>query len=61
MRTHPTKKDYEDWLNDLEAPDNDLKSNGGLIPDGAKYGTWMKHHDPIAFNVGFNEYEREVR
>lgn len=54
-----TKRDYEEWLNDLDIPFEDLKSNGGLVPDGAKYGAWMRRNDPIAFNVGYGEWVRE--
>ena len=54
-----TRKEYEEWLNDLETPFEDLKSNGGRIPDGSKYGTWIRKNDPIAFNVGYGDYLRE--
>lgn len=54
-----TKKDFENYLNNFEIPENDLKSNGGRIPDNAKYGTWLRKNDPIAFNVGYNEYQRQ--
>ena len=52
-----TKQEYEEWLNELEIPFDDLKSNGGRIPDNSKYGTWIRRNDPIAFNVGFQEFE----
>jgi hypothetical protein len=52
-----TKADYEEWLNELETPSEDLKSEGGRIPDNAKYGSWMRRNDPIAFQVGYNEWE----
>jgi hypothetical protein len=51
-----TRKDYEEWLNDLEVPYDDMRSNGGRIPDHAKYGSWLRKNDPIAFNVGFEEW-----
>lgn len=54
-----TKKEYEEYLNELEPPPGDVKSEGGRIPDGAKYGTWMRKNDPIAFNVGFNDWVRD--
>jgi hypothetical protein len=56
-----TKKDYEDYLNDLGAADRDLKSSGGRIPDNAKFGTWLRRNDPIAFEVGFGEFQTEQR
>lgn len=50
-----TKKDYEEWLNELGIPDHDLKSMGGRIPDDANYGTWLRRNDPTAFEVGYSE------
>lgn len=51
-----TRLGYEEYLNELGVPDDDLRSNGGRIPDGSKYGTWMRKNDPIAFNVGYREW-----
>lgn len=56
-----TKAEYTEYLNEIGTPNEDLKSNGGRIPDRAKYGDWTRKNDPIAFNVGFQEYEREGR
>lgn len=53
-----TKKNYENYLNGFPIPEDDKKSNGGRIPDDAKYGTWLRKNDTIAFNVGYNEYIR---
>jgi len=53
-----TKKDYEDWLNELGTPSEDTRSYGGRIPDNSKYGSWMRRNDPIAFNVGFREFQQ---
>ena len=50
---HYTKQDYETDLNELSTPKEDLKSSGGRIPDTAKYGTWLRRNDPIAFEVGY--------
>lgn len=50
------KSDYELYLNSMEIPDHDKKSNGGRIPNNAKYGSWLRKNDPIAFEVGFNEW-----
>jgi hypothetical protein len=55
-----TKKDYEEYLNELTIPDMDLRSNGGLIPDKTtKYGAWIRKNDNISFNLGFSEYVLE--
>ena len=53
----PTRKDYEEYLNELGAPLDDLKSNGGRIPDSSRYGSWLRRNDPVAFNVGYREYK----
>lgn len=55
-KTQQRKQDYEEFVNGLPIPDANLKSNGGRIPDKAKYGTWLKKNDPIAFNVGYGEW-----
>lgn len=51
-----TKKDYEEYLNEIGIPEDDKRSNGGRIPDNSNYGTWLRKNDPIAFQVGFNEW-----
>lgn len=56
----PTKTEYERFLNELGVPQEDRRSNGGRINDYAAYGIWMRTNDPIAFEVGFNEWVREV-
>jgi hypothetical protein len=57
-----TKKEYErEVLNQIEVPFHDCKSNGGRIPDNAKYGSWLRRNDPIAFRIGFNEWAAENR
>ena len=57
-----TKKEYIEFLNELGPPDDDLKSNGGRIPDSNKeYGKWLYINDTIVFNVGFQEWEREQK
>ena len=56
-----TRKDYEEWLNVLGIPDDDLKSEGGRIPDRAKYGSWIRRNDPILFNVGYREWKEDSR
>ena len=47
---------YTAFLNELGTPREDLKSEGGRIPDGAEYGTWTRRHDPIGFRVGMAEW-----
>lgn len=43
-----TKKQFTDYLNDLPIPEDDKKSNGGRIPDTAKYGDlWLVGPDEI--------------
>jgi hypothetical protein len=46
-----TKKDIELELNEIGTPLKDLKSNGGRIPDNAKYGTWLRRNDTVAFYI----------
>lgn len=56
-----TKENYERYVNDLPVPPDELKSNGGRIPDGAAYGTWLRRNDSIAFNIGYQEWVREAQ
>lgn len=58
---HTTRKHFEFYLNEMSTPCMDLKSNGGRVPDSVQYGTWLRRNDPVAFNVGYNDYKREVR
>lgn len=50
-----TQKEYENYLNTMEIPKHDLKSNNGRIPDKAKYGSWLRRNDPILFEIGYKE------
>lgn len=52
-----TKKQYKEYLNEIGTPEDDKKSNGGRIPDNTNYGNWIYKNDPIAFEVGFNEFK----
>ncbi len=52
------KKEYEEYLNELDIPEDDKRSNGGRIPDHCKYGTWLRRNNPIAFNAGFDAFMR---
>ena len=54
-----TKIEFENYLNELQIPEDDKQSNGGCIPNNCKYGTWIRKHDPIAFTVAYNEYIQE--
>lgn len=57
-----TRAQYEYWVNQVDVADDDKRSNGGRIPDHCQnYGTWLRRNDPIAFNVGYNEWARENR
>ena len=56
-----TRKCYEEYLNDLYTPEGAweigcymYKNNQGYCK---KYGTKLRKCDPIAFNVGFNEFQ----
>ena len=53
-----TRKHYEEYLNELGISEGDKKSNGGLIPDHLNYGTWLRRNQPVTFNVGYNEWQR---
>ena len=54
-----TRQEYQEYLTEIGTPEDDLKSNGGRIPDTAKYGNWLRRNDPIAFNVGYQDMCRE--
>lgn len=51
-----SKKDYQDYLNEMGTPEDDKYSNGGRVPDSSNYGDWMRKNDPIAFEVGYQEH-----
>jgi len=55
-----SKKQFEEYLNDMECPDHDHPGRGGRVSwdaiDNHKYGTWLRRHDPIAFEVAYNEH-----
>jgi hypothetical protein len=61
VRYLPTKKQYEDHLNEFDVPHHDCKSCGGRIPDNALYGSWLRRNDPIAFITGYQEYINGIR
>lgn len=47
-------------MNELGVPEDDRYSNGGRIR-GERYGSWMRKHAPIAFNVGLGEYRLRMQ
>jgi len=57
-----TKKEYESHLNEIGCPDHDHPENDGRVSWVMvdSYGTWLRRNDPIAFNVGCNEYEQQA-
>jgi hypothetical protein len=57
----PSKISYERHLNQLGIPENDKKSNGGIIPDYVKFGTWLRVNNPDAFESGYREWKAKVR
>ena len=56
-----TRKEYEEYLNEIGTPTDELKSVGGRVPDTAKYGRWLRRNDPVAFNVGYEDERRNRR
>lgn len=54
-----TRTDYRQDLDEMGIPEDDKKSNGGRIPDTASYGVWLRRNDPVAFEVGYQEANRE--
>lgn len=56
-----SKGEFESILNDCGSPEHDLKSNGGRCPDKAKYGTWLRKNDPIAFEVEYRDHVAEEK
>lgn len=54
-----TKKQYEQILNEIgESFDEDKFIIGGKFRR-MKYGSALRKYDPIAFEVGYNEYVSE--
>ena len=58
-----TRKEYEEYLNEISPSfESDEWIIGGkrrnVYARKNKWGTCMRVHDPIAFTVGFNEYDR---
>ncbi len=57
----PTQIAYELHLNKSGIPDSLKKSNGGIVPDFVKYGTWMRINDASTFNDGYKEWREKQR
>ena len=51
------RQQFEKYLNGIEVPEEERKSNGGRVPDSAKFGSWLRRNDPIAFEVALNEHQ----
>lgn len=64
MKQKVTAKDFEIFLNENSPEwESDEWIIGGVLQTyfraGGAYGTALRKYDPIAFNVGFKEYERK--
>lgn len=55
------KTDFEEYLNEMGCPTHENSDYGGRVSSKmiSKYGTWLRRHDPTAFEVGFNEWKLE--
>jgi hypothetical protein len=45
----------------LGIPEEQKKSNGGIIPDYVKYGTWLRVNDPDVFLRNYQAWKAKVR
>ncbi len=50
-----TRKDYENYLNNFDCRELNLSTDNFV----RKPGTWLRRNDPIAFNVGYDDFVRE--
>jgi len=50
-----TRIKHEYYLNELGIPDQLKKSNGGIISNHSKYGTWLRNNDKTSFNESFEK------
>ncbi|MDX9941330.1 MAG: hypothetical protein RBS53_03830 [Bacteroidales bacterium] len=57
----PSKISYERHLNQLGIPEQEKKSNGGIIPDYVKYGTWLRVNNSEFFEEGYQAWKAKVR
>ena len=53
-----TKQNYENWLNEIgkSLSKEEFWFGDKNYHQYGKYGTSMRKHDPIAFEVGFREF-----
>lgn len=61
MKNQVTKKEYENYLNNCSPPQGSEEwIIGGTIRMAymwqKKYGTAIRKYDPIAFQVGYNDF-----
>lgn len=59
MTTKKTKKDYENYLNEIYTNYIDYPDQftiGGKLRRSFNYGSMIRKHDPIGFQVGYNEW-----
>ena len=61
-RRRMSKADVEDYINEIGIPDHDHPGFGGRVSwawirshGEYSYGTWLRKHDPIAFEIAYNE------
>jgi len=53
-----TKKEYEEYLNEIGMPDQAFWWVKTSYFNPLTYGSQLRRHDPIAFQVGFDEWTR---
>jgi hypothetical protein len=56
-----SKKAYEEHLNEVgkSLGDDEFIIGGVMRRNRNKYGELIRKHDPIGFNVGYNDWKRE--
>ena len=57
-----TKKAYEEFLNELPMNEDKFIMGGKFRErycNVGKYGTCLRKYDPVAFEVGYREWEQE--
>ncbi len=61
VKKKPSGTDFENYLNSMETPAHEHPSNGGRVPWSAslRYGSWLRRHDKIQFDVLYHDYLRE--
>lgn len=57
----PSKISYERYLNELGIPEDQKKSNDGMIPDYVKYGTWLRVNDSEKFESDYQDWKVKMR